>query len=311
MTANTVAARPQRWWAAALFNLLSWLGVGYLYVRHPGRALIATALNILLLAALWHGLDGLFAVPAIMIALMVIWTLLAIVFAVDGARLAKHANASPARWYNRWWVYLALIAGGLALALVVDIKDSIRSFVIPAASMEPTLRVGERFFVDMRAYERRGPARGDVVIFLLPRDRSVTYVKRVVGLPGDEVQVKGGALYLNGAALPTEAVGEYVHTAPGGAGPIRSGKLIRETIGPGRSAVVIDTIDSSAYDNTTTFKVPADQYFMLGDNRDNSLDSREQSARFGVGYVPRANILGKPAWIYWSAEWSRIGTRID
>ena len=74
---------------------------------------------------------------------------------------------------------------------------------------------------------------------------------------------------------------------------------------------MLDLIANGPYDNTPVFKVPADHYFTLGDSRDNSTDSRDQSPRFGVGYIPRANILGKFAWIFWSDDLSRIGTRID
>ena len=177
--------------------------------------------------------------------------------------------------------------------------------------MEPTLRPGDRFIVNMRAYDAGNPARGDVVVFALPRDRSVIFVKRVVGLPGDEVQVKGGILHLNGTALPSETVGEYAPTTAQGQPPGRPSKLIREALASGRSAVVLDTWPNGHYDNAGPFKVPAGHYFMLGDNRDNSTDSRDQSPRYGVGYVPRANILGRISWVYWSSDWSRIGARVN
>lgn len=311
MTSDAAIPKGPRWWVAALLNLLSWFGVGYLYVRHPGRALIVAAVNIVVLAALWHGLNGFFAVPWTMIATIGIGTVLAIAFAVDAARLAKHANAFPARWYNHWWAYVALLVGGFAFALAFDVQYSVHSFYISSASMEPTLRVGDRIFLDKRAYDRRDPARGDVVIFRLPRDPSIFYVKRIVGLPGDEIQMKGGILHLNGTAVPSEIVGEYLQTSSQAVGSTRPGKLIRETLGQGRSAIVLDARAIGDYDNAGPFKVPPGHYFSIGDNRDNSTDSRDQSSRYGVGYVPLANLVGKVAWIYWSGDLSRIGTRVD
>ena len=310
MSTDPAAFTTPRWWIAALLNFAGGLGVGYLYVRRPWRALFFSALFLALLVTLWHGLGGLLAEPWVTFVAFAALTVVALTALIDAARLARQATPTP-QWYNRWWIYLALVAASGVITYPFNIDRSVRSFYTPAGSMEPTLRVGDRFIVNLRAYDAGNPARGDVVVFALPRDRSVTYVKRVLGLPGDEVQVKGGILHLNGTAVPTEAAGEYAPTASEGAGPDRPGKLIREALGQGRSAVVLDTRADGYYDNTPVFKVPPGHYFMLGDNRDNSTDSRDQSARFGVGYVPRANILGKLAWVYWSSDRSRIGARIN
>ena len=310
MDPQTLDQKPPRWWIAALLNFVGGLGVGYLYVRRPWRALTFSALCLALLVILWHGLGGLLAEPWIVIAVVATLIVVALAALIDAARLARHATLTP-QWYNRWWVYLALIAASVVSTIPFDIDRSVRSLYTPAGSMEPALRPGDRFIVNMRAYDAGNPARGDVVVFVLPRDRSVIFVKRVVGLPGDEVQVKGGILHLNGTALPTETAGEYAPTTAQGQPPGRPGKLIREALAPGRSAVVLDTWPNGHYDNTVVFKVPAGHYFMLGDNPDNSTDSRDQSPRYGVGYVPRANIRGKVTWVYWSSDWSRIGTRVN
>jgi signal peptidase I len=310
MASDADLTKRPRWWIAALLNLVSWVGVGYLYVRRPGRALVVAILQLALLIAAWHGLGGWLARPWVIFAAVAAVVLLLVVPAIDAARLAKQTTSDP-RWYNRWWIYLAAVVASTAAAYPFDYNMSVRSFYTPASSMEPTLRIGDRFLVDLRAFERGAPERGDVVIFRLPRDPSILYMKRIIGLPGDEVQVKGGVVHLNGQTLPTEIAGEYTVTAYAGQGGGRTGKLKRETLGQGRSAIVLDIQDNAAFDNTPSFKVPADHYFMLGDNRDNSTDSRDQSPRFGVGYVPRARLVGKITWIYWSSDWSRIGKQVE
>ena len=133
---------------------------------------------------------------------------------------------------------------------------------------------------------------------------------RIVGLPGDEVQIRDGALCINGEPVPTFDAGTYSDAGDGISGPGRNVPMKREMLAKDHAVVVLgyrsNAIISSLY-NTASFKVPPASYFVLGDNRENSIDSREQSPRIGVGFVPRANVLGKLAWTYWSSDRSRIG----
>ena len=146
-----------------------------------------------------------------------------------------------------------------------------------------------------------------MVIFKLPRDGVTKYVKRVIGLPGDKIQMKEGVLYINGTAVPRVKVEDYVSTDPSGA-ETRVDRY-RETLPNGISYMTLDLIPNSEVDDTGVYEVPPDHYFMLGDNRDNSTDSRFPSAT-GVGYVPRKNLIGVATWIYWSADLSRLGTKL-
>lgn len=176
-------------------------------------------------------------------------------------------------------------------------------FTIPAGSMLPAVQVGDyvvaskfsygysNFSLPLGqhlptfAYARRSPKRGDIVIFKLPSDPSTDYIKRVIGLSGDTVQVKGGITYLNGIALKRVAIGSY-----DGSDPYYHGKpLFREFMPDGTRYDIMEVEDGSAGDDTMVFNVPPGHYFMMGDNRDNSNDSR-----FGVGFVPAANIYAKP-----------------
>jgi len=169
--------------------------------------------------------------------------------------------------------------------------------------MEPTLRLGEQAFANMQAYDVSPPVRGDIVVLILPRDSSTLYLKRIVGLPGEKVQMKNGILHVDGQAVPTEDTGDYkVSTQKQ---PEQTGRLKRETLPNGASYTTLDLTDNGFYDNTPVYQVPSGNYFVLGDNRDNSTDSRVLNQ---VGYIPRANVIGRISLIYWSSDLSRIGT---
>ena len=188
---------------------------------------------------------------------------------------------------------------------------AVRPFTMLAGSMEPTLGVGEHFIVNMRAFNNRLPERGDVAIFSLPRSPDTTYVKRVIGLPGDEIQLKGGALHINGEAVPTSDAGNYTYSTAAPGTSAETARMKREVLPNRRTILVLDSTPNGYFDNTAVFKVPPGHYFVLGDNRDNSTDSRAQSPQYGVGYIPRANMLGVVSWIYWSSDRSRIGSRVN
>lgn len=304
----TALARPRRWLVAILLTLFGF-GSGYLYVGRPKRALIAVGASILLSIILWHGLGGWLAEPWLIFIPIGIGLAIWVGFPIDAARIAVNSANYTLRWYNRWWVYLGLAIVGAAVAGLqaapeIGIKKAIRSFSFPNSSMEPTLRAGERVFADMRTFDEQEPARGDIVVFTLPRDPSGTYAKRIVGLPGEKVQIKNGILQIDGQAVPTVDAGTYKLVSPGE--PEKSARLKRETLSNGVGFTTLDLVANGFYDNTPVYQVPAGHYFVLGDNRDNSADSRMLNQ---IGYVPRANIIGRIAWIFWSRDLSRIGTK--
>ena len=219
-----------------------------------------------------------------------------------------------------------IIIQALVLALVVRTL-LFQPFNIPSGSMKPTLLVGDYLFVAKYAYGysrfslpfgphlfdgriwSSPPKRGDVVVFKLPRDDSTDYIKRVIGLPGDRIQMKDGVLYINDGAVPREDVGTFNDDG-------FVDKEYRETLPNGVSYITLDRDPNGLEDNTQVFEVPPDHYFMMGDNRDNSTDSRVPPENGGVGYVPFDNLVGRaevlffsvqegtPAWQIWTWPWT-------
>jgi signal peptidase I len=153
-------------------------------------------------------------------------------------------------------------------------------------SMEPSVNVGDYFFVSKQAFDRADPQPGDIVVFR--RDGS-DYVKRIVGVPGDRVQMQRGELILNGERVPRHRLADF--SIPYGFDVMGRAKQYMETLPSGRTYRTLDLADNNPQDNTAVFVVPQGHYFMLGDNRDNSEDSKFDE----VGYIPRENILGRVA----------------
>ena len=202
----------------------------------------------------------------------------------------------------------------LLIALVLRVV-LFQPFTIPSASMEPTLLEGDYIIVSKYAYGysrhsapfspplfqgrvlERPPHRGDIVVFKLPRDGRTDYIKRLVGLPGDRIQVREGVLHVNGAPIPRASVGRAMIESPFGFE--RPVERFRETLSNGKSYITNDLGPDGEVDNTGVYIVPQGHYFMMGDNRDNSVDSR-YPPEFGVGYVPEENLVGKAELILFS-----------
>jgi signal peptidase I len=141
---------------------------------------------------------------------------------------------------------------------------------------------------------------GDVVTFQLPKDKSAIYIKRIVGMGGDQIQMRDGVLHINGQAVKRERVEDYIPVEDGNPGKGIPVRRWRETLPNGVSHMTLDLVNNGFFDNTPVYKVPQNHYFMMGDNRDNSTDSRVLSQ---VGYVPVENIIGKAHFVVSPLSW--------
>jgi signal peptidase I len=222
-----------------------------------------------------------------------------------------------------WNLLLVILLIPLAITLLLS-PLLIRTFLYqpfstPSGSNTPTLIVGDYFFVSKYSYGytpysfpfalapisgrvlASEPERGDMVVFRLPKDPSTDYVKRIVGLPGERIQMINGLLHINGVPVKRERIDDFIDTEGGREVRI---KQWRETLPNGVSHPTLDLIENGFYDNTKEYRVPAGHYFVMGDNRDNSTDSRVETQ---VGYVPAENLIGRVQVIFWSVgEGGRI-----
>ena len=243
------------------------------------------------------------------------------------------AEAGNPIWETVKTVVYALLIAGVFRTLFFQ------PFFIPSGSMKDTLLIGDFLFVNKMAYgysqyscpfgactfiEGRWlgsePEQGDVIVFRHPVS-GVDFIKRVIGLPGDRIQVQDGVVYINGEAAPQEPAGEFVepfeqqgaqqntpYCANGavgfGADCIKD--RFTETLPNGESHSILNIRDGAELDNTPEFVVPEGHVFVMGDNRDNSIDSRRSQRALGVGMVPMENILGRADRVIFSSAGQRM-----
>jgi signal peptidase I len=227
----------------------------------------------------------------------------------------------PAEKNAHWETIVVLFQAFLLAAVIRTVL--LQPFTIPSGSMMPTLLVGDYLLVNKFAYgysryslplynpdwfEGRlfggTPTRGDVAVFRYPPNPSVDYIKRVIGLPGDKIQVRDSILYVNDKPVPRVAEGAFSSDTSDTAGvgvqhsmdSYKDVPIYRETLDSGASYQTLD-LGGGEGDNTPVFNVPEKHYFMMGDNRDNSSDSRFADA---VGYVPEENLVGRASFIIFS-----------
>ncbi len=209
----------------------------------------------------------------------------------------------------------------LSILLVLAATTAVaRPYYVPSGSMEPTIQIGDELLASKFAYGysrysmpfdlgpsstarllQQMPKRGDVIVFRLPRDPNQVYVKRVIGLPGDRIQMRDGRLRINGQELPLKTDGTgFVEEEDGSMLP--AARYI-ETLPGGRMHTIFKIQWEGPLDNTNVYIVPNNHLFMMGDNRDNSLDSRVAATDGGVGFVPMENLIGRAEVVMGSVDY--------
>ena len=239
-------------------------------------------------------------------------------------------NKPPAPQPPPFWRDAGSIVVAILVAMVFRTVGA-EPFNVPSASMVPTLQVGDTLIAGKAAYGfsrysapmdfmahaldnfhgrvlDSPPERGDVIVFKLPRDTSINYVKRLVGMPGDRIQMREGRLVINGDELPRRDDGAVVIDR---GGRNREVRRYVETLPGGREHQILEQSDRGYLDDTMEFTVPDGNYFFVGDNRDDSLDSRVPASGGGVGFVPAENLVGRVDRVMFSrdpdTDWWDVG----
>jgi signal peptidase I len=315
------AARRMRTRIWATLISFSVPGIGQAFLGHYRRgaiftlAIVMAVLMVKTSIFLWpawpQAVLPIILLAAAAVLVIIIWA------AIDSWQLARRAAVPRLTWPKRYLVYLILFLALFTPNSLGVIAPNWRGFRAPSASMVPSLQPGDYFLVLESYYAWHEPRRGDLVVFRLPCqyplldranakafearcDRSVDFVKRIAGLPGDRVQLKQGVVFVNDIALTREAPGSFTYATFRDEAPKPYRSAI-ETTPDGARYTIIETLRGEpALDNTEPVVVPLDSYFVLGDNRDDSADSRDPVS--GVGYVPRDYLIGKAALIYFSID---------
>ena len=280
--------KPRKPWLAAILSILV-TGLGHIYSGNSkkgvtlyfGQALVL--ISILTIIVLITNLyTYIFALTA---------GILYISFcAIDAYRTAKENNLSyNLKKYNRWYIYLIIyvLANFIIQPAVAHLikENSVKAYKIPSGAMLPTILIGDHILVNRLLYKSSAPKRGDIIVFEFPKDPSVDYIKRLVAVGGDSLEIKDKKVIINGTEM-NETFVKHI-----------SSKIM--------------TSESSPRDNFGPVTVPDGSVFVMGDNRDNSYDSRFW------GFVDVDKIRGKAISLYWSwdkenkrVRWDRIGNKI-
>ena len=306
MTLGDPSGRLRALWAALLSLFVP--GLGQVYARRLRAAVLYAAASVVLslaFVAQQHAGDPATLTPAA----LAVFVALALATLGLNATAAVHAwlavrrgrDASRPGWRRSTWVWGVVLVGiAVGFEMVPGDLDW-NAFSVPSASMLPTLEVGDRFVTVGTEQALAALAPGDVIVFLLPRDRVTDYVKRLVAMPGQTIEMRHGRLWIDGREVAHEDLG------PAGAPAGENVRRWRLTLPNGRRYVVLKTVAGGVLDDTPATTLGPGQLFVMGDNLDNSLDSRVPSA---VGPVPRDLVVGRAAVIFWSHDARRIGTAV-
>jgi len=265
-------------WVAALLTVLT-PGLGHLYIGQARRGLVLFAMIMVADTLLVFALMGVLArfwMFAISLALLLgLWLYIIIDASTRAYRMTEH----PAKGYNRWQVYagafvLAWLITAVPFTYATNAKTSgqLGYFRATAASMAPTLQTGEYFLADATFYRGRPPSRGDVAVYIHPKQADIHYIKRIIAVEGDRVAMRAGRAIVNGMAVEEPYVNAGAPDAP--------------------------------FANMPEVRVPAGHVYVLGDNRANSVDSRDSVAH---GPVPTSKLIGRVTDIAFSHDLSRMG----
>lgn len=296
---------PRKPWLAGMLSLAA-AGLGHLYCGQLAKGLILFFISFAfapIIVNVAQSSGSTLMLSVVMLSLGVGFGVI-IYAAIDSMLLARRSGGDyRLKEYNHWFIYLIfiIVSFGYPTNLSFSIREHVlQAFKIPSASMTPSILQGDRVFLNKLAYRNSAPQRGDVVIFIYPDGRHLFYLKRIVGLPGDTVEIRENQLLVNGvpAQYTIQPTLESSHT---GVAPKQ--QVVVESIN-GQSHRILT--DKQSPDNMLPVTIPHGYCFLLGDNRMESKDSRT------FGPVPLVDVKGRVDYIYWPAKsWSRFGRYSD
>lgn len=275
-------------WLAGILTILT-IGLGHLYAGEARKGLVFYLAQGILLVIF---VPLLFVRPSLVILfLLIVFSLSYLIYSlIDAVKIARKNKVSyQLKKYNKWYIYVACwVIAAFIIQPVIETsikKYIIQAYKIPSGTMTPTLLPGDHILVDKFIYKNHEPQRGDLIIFPFPEDPTTTFVKRLIGLEGDKIEIRDKQLYINDEKYTEHYI---VH---------------------------IDSIimppEKGPRDNFGPVVVPDGNYFVMGDNRDNSYDSRF------FKFVDKKTVEGKVKSIYWSWDketlkfrWNRIGKSV-
>lgn len=303
---KTAKTHKRHIWIAVMLSLVM-PGLGQVYCGRLVRGLVLNFLNILplpIIIALFSSSNSPMSVQ-ITLLLILAGGLVQLIAIIDSAWLAKQAAQYELKDYNRWYVYalLVLIVSGGAVGSGLYLRDrGLEAFMVPAASCYPTIVPRDRILANKSACRANDPKRGDLVVFINPENRRQNYIKRVVAVAGDRVEMRDNQLYVNGQMLkrqpllPTELGASKINVHDSNF----QGDVFYEMNGGSKYKIFLSKMPADKkMQSFPEMTVPKYNCFVLGDNRNNSYDSRN------YGPVPVASIKGRADWLYWPL--SRFG----
>ena len=306
---ETINTKNRRQPTAAVVLSLIMPGLGHVYCGRIVKGLILALLAgisgpICLTALHMDSTPGRIAIIAISLLASLAISLIAV---IDSYYLAKHSKANYAlKDYNRWYLYILLIVmstgGSIETAFYVREKY-LEAFWIATSSMYPTMFLGDRVLANKITYKKSDPKKGDIVAFPGPGNRQQTFIKRVVALEGDTVEIRDGELYVNGEKLKRNKLADSPLAT---LKPKMQGEVFYEFNGQAKYKIIMVPPNQGKKLSSMDFQqitVPKYHCFVLGDNRNRSKDSR------AFGSIPLATIKGRADYLYYPAkDWSRFGS---
>ena len=311
MPEATMETGNKRWpWAAVTLSVIM-TGLGHIYCGRIVKGLALAFISCIFLPFIF----GAFSVShssiriAVIIAALSASSLVWLYAIIDSGYTAKRtADSYRLKDYNRWYVYVILILMGTggSTQIAFNVRTFfIQAFRIPVASNYPTILPGDRILANKIAYKSSDPQRGDLIVFVNPANRRQNYIKRIVGLPGDTVEIRDNVVYINDRKLEIRKLDDSSldKIRIKIQGKLLEGDVYEETNVDAKYKILLARPPhDKASPDFAQITVPKHHCFVLGDNRNNSFDSRN------FGAVPLATIKGRADYLYWCAkDWSRFG----